>query len=827
MLDESQRVPKPAGAASAMTQIARACKDLSRTHSWCMSGTPVGSVVDDLLGQLIFLGVEPYCSRGDNGDAFWEREVSGRWKARDADALEVVHDLLGQIMMRHSKAQTMSGPGGQRTALVPLPDKTEVLELVHLADPSERAVYGELERICREDVAVAEAARAELARAQAAGASRARIEALRQVVLTHRKEDLLTPRELQLAATHVSSLNLDGTSGLEKKLAARATRAPLPRGIDLASAPSGALGGAVLLRELLASGSHANAARLKALLDDANAQRCGLCSSKFGAGAFAAGPSSSSSAEAAPVGSGRSPRLTACGHLFCTACLKSAAHQRAADACPECDAEGVLVSATQLHTPLGARSLDEVDEPSSAGEPRLPPVETAAWQTHCPPCADRLAGLKVWRCSGAPCHDSSARQVASAEKVERSVTIDVDSMHFCSQLCAEEKLKRVLEPYCTVCQQPGHQRQDTYWTDPVPATENRRAQPSREAFYHPRPGGAQYVDRDASQRVRNPPPGDTYCIVGHGWPGRSMQDRVFAKVSEAVQALKGMIRADPSYRGGSKWEGEAVYEKLVSHTAAASASSSECPAELCRRPSVAQPHLSRFPPGAPEGSFIAHLDAAGAPRSYGKHWPYHLGTKVQAALAHVERVRQSSGNGSRSGAASDKVVVFSDSKDVLEVMHEAARRARGDAACALITGATGFEERMKALAKFKESAACYMLLLAVGACASGLTLTAANHCILLDLQAHEGKELQLINRVWRIGQSKPVTITRFVTSGTVEERMLHLRKRSRGLMATDETDVMTVLRVDEDEAAPASDGAASEVRTERAEDLRYLYGLGE
>eukprot|EP00966_Prymnesium_polylepis_P213155 4937044-Prymnesium_polylepis.1 len=47
----AQRMPKPAGAASAMTAIAKACAELSRTHSWCMSGTPAGSVVDDLLGQ--------------------------------------------------------------------------------------------------------------------------------------------------------------------------------------------------------------------------------------------------------------------------------------------------------------------------------------------------------------------------------------------------------------------------------------------------------------------------------------------------------------------------------------------------------------------------------------------------------------------------------------------------------------------------------------------------------------------------------------------------------------------------------------------------------
>ena len=141
VLDESQRMPKPAntkgavmsGIAKARAELGpylpcislylpyispispyisptsppispKACEELGRTHTWCMSGTPVSSVVDDLLGQLIVLGVEPYCSRGDNGDAFWEREVRGRWNAKKPEGLEVVHDLLGQIMMRRWSA---------------------------------------------------------------------------------------------------------------------------------------------------------------------------------------------------------------------------------------------------------------------------------------------------------------------------------------------------------------------------------------------------------------------------------------------------------------------------------------------------------------------------------------------------------------------------------------------------------------------------------------------------------------------------------------------------------------------------------------------------
>ena len=38
-----------------------------------------------------------------------------------------------------------------------------------------------------------------------------------------------------------------------------------------------------------------------------------------------------------------------------------------------------------------------------------------------------------------------------------------------------------------------------------------------------------------------------------------------------------------------------------------------------------------------------------------------------------------------------------------------------------------------------------------------------------------------MDRVHRLGQEHPVIVTRFVVSGTVEERMLELQKRKRAL----------------------------------------------
>lgn len=677
---------------------------------------------------------------------------------------QVVHDLLGQIMMRHSKAQTMAGPAGQRTALVALPPKEEEVLLLPLQDGSERAVYGELERLCREDFRAMEAAKAALSRAQADGAAREEIDALRAAKEQYRREDLLSPRDLQLVATHLSSLNLDATTGLEKKLAARSmrTRAPLVAG----------------------------AASLEA-----------------------------ASSESAP--------------------------------------------------PL--RHDEE--------EASLPTVETAAWDTTQPPPVARLIELHVWRCDGAPCHDgvrltglapagnaaascfdapqstrakanaaasdaaAAAQQIAASERMERSVTLDVQGLHFCSMQCAEAKFKRCLAPYCSVCHQEGHQNNASYWEErEVWDERNQRTRQVRtEKFVHPQGQyGVTNVQRNAMGNITNGS-ADHYTIVSKAWPSQALQGQVFANTSSACQALKAAIKAEPSFVHGSRWPGEPLYPRLcVAATAGGSAAAADAPVDggkLARRVDSRLPCLSRFPASAPAGAFISHLDAAGAPRSYGRHHPFHGGTKVAAVLAELARLRDGVGDEGGDGSSErrqEKVVIFSDSQAVLEVLHEAIVRERGDGTVAMILGCTSFAERMDALAAFKERPACHVLLLSVGACASGLTLTHANHCFLLELQSHGGKEMQLINRVYRIGQDKKVMIKRFVAAGTVEERMLHLRKRSRGLLAhiDDAADTMAVSHVT-DESLPSTSGGkakassasvAAEQQTERDEDLRYLYG---
>jgi SWI/SNF-related matrix-associated actin-dependent regulator 1 of chromatin subfamily A len=59
----------------------------------------------------------------------------------------------------------------------------------------------------------------------------------------------------------------------------------------------------------------------------------------------------------------------------------------------------------------------------------------------------------------------------------------------------------------------------------------------------------------------------------------------------------------------------------------------------------------------------------------------------------------------------------------------------------------------------------------------GLNLTAADVCILHDLDFNPFNDRQAEDRCHRIGQKKPVTIIKLVTRGTVDEDIYSLQER--------------------------------------------------
>jgi SNF2 family DNA or RNA helicase len=74
-----------------------------------------------------------------------------------------------------------------------------------------------------------------------------------------------------------------------------------------------------------------------------------------------------------------------------------------------------------------------------------------------------------------------------------------------------------------------------------------------------------------------------------------------------------------------------------------------------------------------------------------------------------------------------------------------------------------------------------VMLLSLKAGGTGLNLTAADHVFLVDPWWNPAVEDQAADRAHRIGQDKPVMVYRLVARDTVEERILELQEKKRGL----------------------------------------------
>lgn len=68
-----------------------------------------------------------------------------------------------------------------------------------------------------------------------------------------------------------------------------------------------------------------------------------------------------------------------------------------------------------------------------------------------------------------------------------------------------------------------------------------------------------------------------------------------------------------------------------------------------------------------------------------------------------------------------------------------------------------------------------ILLLSLKAGGVGLNLMAANHMFLVDIHWNPQLEAQACDRVYRVGQNKPVHVYKFICSNTIETRIMNIQ----------------------------------------------------
>ncbi|CAI5535472.1 unnamed protein product [Closterium sp. Naga37s-1] len=150
--------------------------------------------------------------------------------------------------------------------------------------------------------------------------------------------------------------------------------------------------------------------------------------------------------------------------------------------------------------------------------------------------------------------------------------------------------------------------------------------------------------------------------------------------------------------------------------------------------------------------------------------------KVRQLLQCLGEIRAASARqGANGGGGGEKSVVFSQWTAFLDLLEIAFKRAKVQ--YVRLDGSMSQQQRERAINELKENPKVEVLLVSLKAGGVGLNLTAASHAFVMDPWWNPSVEEQAVMRVHRIGQTRPVTVTRFIVRDSVEERMQKVQLR--------------------------------------------------
>jgi superfamily II DNA or RNA helicase len=127
-----------------------------------------------------------------------------------------------------------------------------------------------------------------------------------------------------------------------------------------------------------------------------------------------------------------------------------------------------------------------------------------------------------------------------------------------------------------------------------------------------------------------------------------------------------------------------------------------------------------------------------------------------------------------------KVLVFSSFVKDLELIEKELNIR--ELAYSKLTGSTS--DRDGVIRRFKGNEECRIFLISLKAGGVGLNLTEADYVFLLNPWWNPAAELQAINRSHRIGQTRNVFVYRFISTGTIEEKIALLQEKKSKLADT-------------------------------------------
>ncbi|SGY78862.1 BQ5605_C008g04976 [Microbotryum silenes-dioicae] len=172
-------------------------------------------------------------------------------------------------------------------------------------------------------------------------------------------------------------------------------------------------------------------------------------------------------------------------------------------------------------------------------------------------------------------------------------------------------------------------------------------------------------------------------------------------------------------------------------------------------------------------------------------------TKIEALLEELSKTRTED--------HTLKTLIFSQFTTMLDLV--ARRLQLGGYKFVRIAGTMTPLARDNTIKAFTEDPECTVFLISLKAGGVALNLVEASRVILLDPWWNPAVELQAMDRTHRIGQHRPITITRLVIENSIESRILELQRKKENLAAS----------------ALGDDTTAAGRLT--PEDLRFLFSL--
>jgi SNF2 family DNA or RNA helicase len=128
-------------------------------------------------------------------------------------------------------------------------------------------------------------------------------------------------------------------------------------------------------------------------------------------------------------------------------------------------------------------------------------------------------------------------------------------------------------------------------------------------------------------------------------------------------------------------------------------------------------------------------------------------------------------------ASGKKAIIFSQWVKCLEILKHQLRRFNP----LEYHGQIPSKQRDGVLQRFKDDKSKHVILMSYGAGSVGLNLQFCEYVFLFDRWWNPAVEDQAINRAHRIGAAGPVTVTRMLSLGTIEERINQVLEHKRAL----------------------------------------------